>query len=105
MIRELWLKRSARGGDAFAAAIFYGEVLDWARERPGCCMVSYEYDYVVLRHGYDVVARPARHGAGNRMTTSAGNGRPRRAQAEGKPAGAARIQGIVPPGLGRRVRS
>src|SRR5262249_2786348 len=25
--------------DAFDAAIFYGEVLDWASDRPGCCEV------------------------------------------------------------------
>lgn len=28
--------------DAFDAAMFYGEVLDWATERPGCCEVRYE---------------------------------------------------------------
>ncbi|MFZ3494093.1 VOC family protein [Streptomyces sp. 5.8] len=50
-----WLELRTR--DAFAAAIFYGEVLDWACELPGCCEVSYEHDYVVLRHGYDTVAR------------------------------------------------
>ena len=35
--------------DAFDAAIFYGEVLDWATERPGCCEVHYEGGEVVLR--------------------------------------------------------
>ncbi|MFD3539005.1 VOC family protein [Streptomyces sp. NPDC058662] len=50
-----WLELRTR--DAFAAAIFYGEVLDWAGERPGCCMVSYEHDHVVLRHGRNTVAR------------------------------------------------
>ncbi|MET9322819.1 VOC family protein [Streptomyces sp. NPDC003038] len=46
-----------RTRDAFAAAIFYGQVLDWASGRPGCCEVSYEEDHVVLRHGHDTVAR------------------------------------------------
>ncbi|WP_328304328.1 VOC family protein [Streptomyces sp. NBC_00435] len=50
-----WLELRTR--DAFAAAIFYGEVLGWAGRRPGCCTVSYEYDRVVLRHGRDSVAR------------------------------------------------
>ncbi|MFD3546964.1 VOC family protein [Streptomyces sp. NPDC058655] len=50
-----WLELRTR--DAFAAAIFYGEVLDWAGEEPGCCTVSYEHDHVVLRHGRDTVAR------------------------------------------------
>lgn len=50
-----WLELRTR--DAFAAAIFYGEVLDWAGERPGCCTVSYEHDHVVLRHHHDSVAR------------------------------------------------
>ncbi|WSJ28498.1 VOC family protein [Streptomyces subrutilus] len=50
-----WLELRTR--DAFAAAIFYGEVLDWAGDRPGCCTVSYEQDHVVLRHGHDTVAR------------------------------------------------
>lgn len=35
--------------DAFDAAIFYGEVLDWATERPGGCEVRYEGGEVVLR--------------------------------------------------------
>jgi predicted enzyme related to lactoylglutathione lyase len=43
--------------DAFDAAIFYGEVLDWASSKPGCCEVGYEGDEVVLRSGGDVVAR------------------------------------------------
>ncbi|MEW2140848.1 VOC family protein [Streptomyces sp. NPDC005409] len=50
-----WLQLRTR--DAFAAAIFYGEVLDWGVERPGCCTVSYEHDRVVLRHGHETVAR------------------------------------------------
>ncbi|WP_043733018.1 VOC family protein [Streptomyces zinciresistens] len=43
--------------DAFDAAMFYGEVLDWATERAGCCEVRYEGGEVVLRSGDDVVAR------------------------------------------------
>ncbi|MBT2540804.1 VOC family protein [Streptomyces sp. ISL-44] len=50
-----WLELRTR--DAFAAAVFYGEVLEWAGERPGCCTVSYEHDHVVLRHGNDTLAR------------------------------------------------
>ncbi|MFG2873586.1 VOC family protein [Streptomyces sp. NPDC048337] len=50
-----WLELRTR--DAFAAAIFYGEVLDWGSERPGSCTVSYEHDHVVLRQGHDTVAR------------------------------------------------
>lgn len=50
-----WLELRTR--DAFDAAIFYGEVLDWAGERPGCCQVTYEDDHVVLRHGGDTVAQ------------------------------------------------
>jgi predicted enzyme related to lactoylglutathione lyase len=43
--------------DAFDAAIFYGEVLDWASELPGCCEVVYEGGEVVLRSRGDIVAR------------------------------------------------
>ncbi|MBN0046698.1 VOC family protein [Streptomyces actuosus] len=43
--------------DAFAAAIFYGEILDWASDRPGCCEVHYEGGEVVLRSRGDIVAR------------------------------------------------
>ncbi|MFV0137737.1 VOC family protein [Streptomyces sp. HMX87] len=43
--------------DAFDAAIFYGQVLDWASGRPGCCEVDYEGEEVVLRSRGDVVAR------------------------------------------------
>lgn len=43
--------------DAFDAAIFYGQVLDWATERPGCCEVHYEGNEVVLRSRGTVVAR------------------------------------------------
>ncbi|MFI1393554.1 VOC family protein [Streptomyces sp. NPDC020681] len=50
-----WLLLRTR--NAFDAAIFYGEVLDWASERPGCCDVSYENDDVVLLSGGHVLAR------------------------------------------------
>ncbi|TLQ47401.1 VOC family protein [Streptomyces marianii] len=50
-----WLELRTR--DAFEAAIFYAEVLDWACAQPGCCQVAYEEDHVVLRHQGDVVAR------------------------------------------------
>ncbi|MEU7281624.1 VOC family protein [Streptomyces sp. NPDC045431] len=50
-----WVKLQTR--DAFEAAIFYGEILDWASGRPGCCDVEYEQDEVVLRSGGRVVAR------------------------------------------------
>ncbi|MCX5152089.1 VOC family protein [Streptomyces sp. NBC_00320] len=50
-----WLELRTR--DAFAAAIFYAEVLDWAGEPPASCVVAYEQDRVVLRHGNDVVAQ------------------------------------------------
>ncbi|MBV7698282.1 VOC family protein [Streptomyces sp. TRM70350] len=43
--------------DAFDAAIFYGEVLEWASASPGCCEVTYEGEEVVLRSGGEVVAR------------------------------------------------
>ncbi|MFJ9543344.1 VOC family protein [Streptomyces sp. NPDC101225] len=43
--------------DAFDAAIFYGEVLDWATARPGACEVQYEGGEVVLRSQGDIVAR------------------------------------------------
>lgn len=43
--------------DAFDAAIFYGQVLDWASGRPGGCEVHYEAGEVVLRSGGDIVAR------------------------------------------------
>ncbi|MFD6879815.1 MULTISPECIES: VOC family protein [unclassified Streptomyces] len=50
-----WLELRTR--DAFAAAIFYGEVLDWAGESPTSCVPAYEHDHVVLRHGNNTVAR------------------------------------------------
>ncbi|EFE71242.1 VOC family protein [Streptomyces viridosporus] len=43
--------------DAFDAAIFYGQVFDWASDKPGCCEVQYEGDEVVLRSEGDLVAR------------------------------------------------
>ncbi|MDF3302871.1 VOC family protein [Streptomyces tropicalis] len=43
--------------DAFDAAIFYGEVLDWASAHPGCCEVRYEANEVVLRSHGEIVAR------------------------------------------------
>ncbi|GHE68825.1 hypothetical protein GCM10014715_23210 [Streptomyces spiralis] len=43
--------------DAFEAAIFYGEILDWASGLPGCCEVEYARDQVLLRSQGDVVAR------------------------------------------------
>ncbi|MFI9613535.1 VOC family protein [Streptomyces sp. NPDC052023] len=43
--------------DAFDAAIFYGEVLEWASATRGCCEINYEGEEVVLRSGGDVVAR------------------------------------------------
>lgn len=43
--------------DAFDAAIFYGEILDWASARPEGCEVQYEGGEVVLRSGGNVVAR------------------------------------------------
>ncbi|MFJ6567810.1 VOC family protein [Streptomyces sp. NPDC091292] len=50
-----WLRLRTRS--AFDAAIFYGEVLEWASDRPGSCEVGYEDDEVVLRSGGHVVAR------------------------------------------------
>ncbi|MFE9661097.1 VOC family protein [Streptomyces sp. NPDC005955] len=50
-----WIRLRTR--NAFDAAIFYGEVLEWACDRPGCCDVGYEHDEVVLRSGGHLVAR------------------------------------------------
>ncbi len=50
-----WLLLRTR--NAFDAAIFYGEVLDWAGDRPGGCDVSYENDEVVLHSNGHVLAR------------------------------------------------
>ncbi|WP_189132645.1 VOC family protein [Wenjunlia tyrosinilytica] len=50
-----WLELRTR--DAFAAAIFYGEVLDWVSEKEGGgCEAAYEDDRVVLREGGRTVA-------------------------------------------------
>jgi predicted enzyme related to lactoylglutathione lyase len=46
-----------RTRDAFDAAIFYGEVLEWASGHPGSCEVEYDGDEVVLRSRGDAVAR------------------------------------------------
>ncbi|WP_330455877.1 VOC family protein [Streptomyces sp. NBC_00820] len=43
--------------NAFDSAIFYGEILDWASGKPGCCEVEYEGGEVVLRSRGDAVAR------------------------------------------------
>ncbi|MGW0732392.1 VOC family protein [Streptomyces sp. NPDC002851] len=44
--------------NAFDAAVFYGEALQWAEDGgPGGCEVSYEEDKVVLRHNGEAVAR------------------------------------------------
>lgn len=50
-----WLLLRTR--NAFDSAIFYGEVLDWASDRPGCCDVGYENDEVVLINQGHVLAR------------------------------------------------
>lgn len=50
-----WLRLRTR--NAFDAAIFYGEVLDWASGKPGCCEVDYEEDEVVLHQHGQVLAR------------------------------------------------
>ncbi|MFJ6728765.1 MULTISPECIES: VOC family protein [unclassified Streptomyces] len=43
--------------DAFDSAIFYGEILEWAADRPGGCQVHYEGGEVVLRSRGEAVAR------------------------------------------------
>ncbi|MEU0098551.1 MULTISPECIES: VOC family protein [unclassified Streptomyces] len=50
-----WLRLRTR--NAFDAAIFYGEVLDWASGRPGCCDVAYEGDEVIVRCAGHPLAR------------------------------------------------
>lgn len=35
--------------DAFAAAVFYGELFDWASGRPDTCTVSYEHEKVLVQ--------------------------------------------------------
>ncbi|MEV0411689.1 VOC family protein [Streptomyces sp. NPDC050448] len=51
-----WLELHTK--NAFDAAVFYGEALQWAADGgPGCCEVSYEHDQVVLRREGEAVAR------------------------------------------------
>ncbi|MGR8007129.1 VOC family protein [Streptomyces hypolithicus] len=50
-----WLRLRTR--DAFDAAIFYGQVLEWACDRPGCVEVDYQEDEVVLHQGGHILAR------------------------------------------------
>ncbi|MFE9928132.1 VOC family protein [Streptomyces sp. NPDC005533] len=52
-----WLELRTR--DAFDAAIFYGEVLEWACGQTGCCEVAYveEDNRIQLRHAGRTVAR------------------------------------------------
>ncbi|MFJ8207723.1 VOC family protein [Streptomyces sp. NPDC096033] len=52
-----WLDLRTR--NAFDAAIFYGEVLEWAGDHAGCCEVAYveEDDRILLRHQGRTVAR------------------------------------------------
>ncbi|MCX2182684.1 VOC family protein [Streptomyces sp. SKN60] len=51
-----WLELHTR--NAFDAALFYGEVLDWtAAQGVGCCDIAYEDDQVVLRRDGEAVAR------------------------------------------------
>lgn len=50
-----WIRLLSR--DAFESAIFYGEVLDWAADRAGCCDVSYSEGAVLLHHGGRVLAQ------------------------------------------------
>ncbi|MGW8888391.1 VOC family protein [Streptomyces sp. NPDC055749] len=52
--RPWWLDLTTP--NPFEAALFYGEILDWASERPGCCEVGYEHDDVVLRDDGRVAA-------------------------------------------------
>ncbi|MGP3922093.1 VOC family protein [Streptomyces sp. 8N616] len=49
-----WLELRTR--DAFAAAIFYGQVFDWASDEPGAPEVEYEHDAVMVRVGGHTVA-------------------------------------------------
>ncbi|MEV6315793.1 VOC family protein [Streptomyces sp. NPDC051776] len=49
-----WLELRTR--DAFAAAIFYGQVFDWASGRPGAPEVEYELDAVRVKAGGHTVA-------------------------------------------------
>ncbi|MFI9305533.1 VOC family protein [Streptomyces triculaminicus] len=49
-----WLELRTR--DAFAAAMFYGEIFDWAVDRPDRCEVRYEDEMVTVRAGGHTVA-------------------------------------------------
>ncbi|MEU3754453.1 VOC family protein [Streptomyces olivoreticuli] len=49
-----WLELRTR--DAFAAAMFYGEVFEWATGRPDRCEVRYEDDAVMVRFAGHTVA-------------------------------------------------
>ncbi|MBB5117158.1 glyoxalase/bleomycin resistance protein/dioxygenase [Streptomyces eurocidicus] len=49
-----WLELRTR--DAFAAAIFYGEVFEWATGRPDRCEVRYEDEAVMVRSAGHTVA-------------------------------------------------
>ncbi|MFE1382545.1 VOC family protein [Streptomyces sp. NPDC058740] len=51
----MWLELHTR--NAFDAALFYGEVLDWGAGTAGSCEISYEEDQVVLRRDHKAVAR------------------------------------------------
>jgi hypothetical protein len=51
-----------RTRDAFAAAIFYAQVFDWASGQPGVCDVTYEHDQVIVRDGRDNVVAALRSG-------------------------------------------
>jgi predicted enzyme related to lactoylglutathione lyase len=48
MSRDLPARLELRTRDAFAAAIFYAEVFDWASDT-GRCEVDYQYEAVVVR--------------------------------------------------------
>lgn len=48
--RDLPARLELRTRDAFAAAIFYAEVFDWASDA-GCCEVDYQHEAVVIRVG------------------------------------------------------
>ncbi len=49
-----WLELRTR--DAFAAAMFYGDIFEWAVDRPGRCEVRYEDDAVTIQAGGQTIA-------------------------------------------------
>ncbi|WP_443274778.1 VOC family protein [Streptomyces sp. KR80] len=49
-----WLELRSR--DAFASAIFYGQVFDWATGKPGGCEVEYEDEAVIVKAAGRMVA-------------------------------------------------